>query len=209
MGLSTGSESDVCFGTSGTGLRWVGQGTEAGGCSRESGACEGLPQDSLKPLSGKNQRCQKGEKSAGCLKSKGRDTVGMGNWCESRIESWEERDRSPDLQCTSGVWRDFCPVSWCFEYRWVQIRAGGFRVPLSSLQNCGQCTLTWLFIPSEPRSPLGNCPYVVLEIRLLTMFHALALVCPMGPLWEVATPRPCLVAPQLLSASLAWAGKGT
>ena len=83
------------------------------------------------------------------------------------------------------------------------------RVPLTSLQNCGQCTLTWLFIPSEPRSPLGNCPYVVLEIRLLTVFHALALVCPMGPLWEVATPRPCLVAPQLLSASLTWAGKGT
>ena len=91
MGLSIRSESDVCFGTSGTGLRWVGQGTEGWGCSRGSGACEGIPQDRLKPLLGKNQRCQEGGKRAGCLKSKGRDAVGMGNGCESRIESWRRR----------------------------------------------------------------------------------------------------------------------
>ena len=121
----------------------------------------------------------------------------MGDGCESGIQSWEETDGSPDWQCTSGVWKDFCPVPWCSEYWWVQIRAGGFHVPRTSLQNCGQCTLTWLFIPSEPWSPLGNCPYVVLEICRLTTFCALALVCPLGPLWKVGIPLPCLVSPQL------------
>lgn len=42
-------------GTSGTGLRWVGQGQKAGGCSRESGACEGMPQDSLEASQGKSE----------------------------------------------------------------------------------------------------------------------------------------------------------
>lgn len=94
-------------------------------------------------------------------------------------------------------------------YRWSCSQS--WRIPCSplTLSRTVDIFLTWLFIPLESDPPLGNCPYVVLEIRLIQCSIAGSGL----PLWvhfgEVATPRPCLVALQLLSASLAWAGKGT
>lgn len=68
----------------------------------------------------------------------------------------------------------------------------GHRAELSLLRpgqlvcsmNCGHCTLTWLVIfIFEPRWPVGNWLYAVLETCLLSACHrpVLVLVLPSGP----------------------------
>lgn len=88
----------------------------AGGYSRGSGASRGILQDSLNSLGNRYQRSQEGEKRAVCLKSKGRGAMGMENWCEGRIESWEEKEGGAWLTVHVRVLEGGCaPVSWCFK----------------------------------------------------------------------------------------------